>query len=164
MEYRGPRFRERTTAWQSVWLRGRIKHAFRTLYSSPNHQRQLCTVADKKEVKLLKNWTSRLGVESAICEVEAKEMPLFSQQHSCGIQVSATANLNVWLRGLYVSFRIRVNLWVLVFGCILFEKTVKMVEFGEKQKVEMQRLKATQRNKVRCFDMFFKRNYHSSLH
>lgn len=32
-----------------------------------------------------------------------------------------------------------------------------MVEFGEKQKVEMQRLKATQRNKVRCFDMFFLR-------
>lgn len=26
-----------------------------SLYSSPNHQRQLCMVADKKEVKLLKN-------------------------------------------------------------------------------------------------------------
>lgn len=93
---RGPRLRECTTAWQSVWLCGRIKHGSRSLYSFPKHQRQLCAVADKKEVKLLKNWTSRLGAESAICGVEVKEMPLFSQQHSCGIQVSATANLNVW--------------------------------------------------------------------
>lgn len=96
-------------------------------------------MADKKEVKLLKNWTSRQGVESAVCGVDVKEMPLFSQQRRRGIQVSATANLNVWLRGLYVSFRMRVNLWLCVFGYGLFvsppaEKMVKMAKFREKQK------------------------------
>lgn len=84
---RGPCLRECTTAWQSVRLCGRIKHASASLYSFPNHQRQLCALADKKEVKLLKNWTCRLGVESAICGVEVKEMPLFFQQHCCGIQM-----------------------------------------------------------------------------
>lgn len=111
-----------------------------SLYSFPNHQRQICTVADKKEVKLLKNWTGRLGVESAVCGVEVKEMPLFSQQHCRGIQVSGTANLNVWLHGLYVSFRKQVNLWLYVSGYSLFVSppAVKIVKkLREKQKVEM---------------------------
>lgn len=80
-------------------MRGRIKHASmlfaRSLYSFLNHQRQRCAVADKKEVKLLKNRTSRLGVESAVGGVEVKEMPLFSQQHCQQIRVSASTNLNV---------------------------------------------------------------------
>lgn len=127
---------ERVPAWEDK-TRFYAAHSL-SLYSFPNHQRQLCTVADKKEVKLLKTWTSRLGVESAVCGVEVKETPLFSQQHRRGIQVSATANLNVWLHGLYVSFRTRVNLWLGVFGYSLFVsppavKMVKMAKFREKQ-------------------------------
>ncbi len=74
---RGLRLREWTTVWQSVWVCGRIKHASHSLYSLPNHQRQLCALADKKEVKLLKKRTSRLGVESAICWVEVKRDATF---------------------------------------------------------------------------------------
>lgn len=111
-------------------------------------------MADKKEVKLLENWTSRLGVESAICGVEVKEMALFLQQHCCGIQMSATANLNVWRHGLYVSFRMRVNQWLHVFAYSLFvsppaEKKVKMAEFEEMQKAEMLRLKTSGKDTAR---------------
>lgn len=127
-----------------MWLRGRIKRArmllaLLPLYSFLNHQRQVGVLADKKEVKLLKNWTSRLGVERVVCGAEVKEMPLFCQQRCRGIQVSATANLNVGLRGAYVSFQTRVNLWLRVFGYSLFvsppaEWMVKIAKFREGKK------------------------------
>lgn len=43
---------ERVPAWEDK-TRFYAAHSL-SLYSFPNHQRQLCTVADKKEVKLLK--------------------------------------------------------------------------------------------------------------
>lgn len=154
------RMAERVTVWEDKTC----LYASRSLYSFSNHQRQLCAVADKKEVKLLKNWTSRLGVESAVCGVEVKEMPLFSQQHCRGIQVSATANLNVQLRGFYVSFRMRVNLWMCVFGYSLFvsppaEKMVKMAKCREKQNAEMLKLTASGKDTARCVY----RDYHCGI-
>lgn len=66
----GPRLRVHTTAWQSVGLCGRIKHASRSLYSFLNHQRQLCTVADKKEVKLMES--EQVGWELKVLSVGLK--------------------------------------------------------------------------------------------
>ncbi len=45
------RMAERVTVWEDKTC----LYASRSLYSFSNHQRQLCAVADKKEVKLLKN-------------------------------------------------------------------------------------------------------------
>lgn len=159
---RGPRLRECTTAWQSVRLRGRIKHASmplaHSLYSFPNHQRQRCTVADKKEVKLLKNRTSRLGVESAVCGVEVKEMPLFSQQHCQRIRVSASANLNVtaWFIHLfqYASKCVTVCLWSqFFFFCFTsqWENCKRWQSLERSKRGLMLRVTASGKDTGRCF-------------
>lgn len=75
---RGPRLRECTSHGSARDCVGGWNALLALFTVPPNHQRQPRAVADKKEVKLLKTWTSRLGVERAVGGVELKEMPLRS--------------------------------------------------------------------------------------
>lgn len=110
----------------------------RSLYFFQKHQRPHSRVADKKEVKLLKNWTSRLGVESAVKGLKWKKHHYSSQQHCSGFQASATANLNVWLPGLHLFHNankcVAVRLWLQCVCCASHCDDGKAGKNFEKQK------------------------------